>query len=70
MAFRNLPNLRPSQHSGVYPDFTNSFCGNILSILLMIGGIAMPSSLVAYEFRYENLGCVILSESEIVRDAL
>ncbi len=39
-------------------------------ILLMIGGIAMPSSLISYEFRYENLGCLILSESEIVRDAL
>ncbi len=35
-------------------------------VLLMVGGIAMPSSLIPYEFCYENLSGVILSKPEII----
>ena len=70
MAFHNLPNLRRTQYIGHPPDCENSFYGNVLLVLLMIGGIAMPSSLIPHEFCHENLSYVILSESKIIQHAI
>ena len=67
MTFHNLPNLRWTQYIDLHPDCENPFYGNVLLVLLVIGGVAMPIPLIPYEFCYEDLSGVILSEPEIIR---
>ena len=67
MTFHDFPNLRRPQDIGLHPDCENSFRGNVLLVLLMVGGVAMPNSLIPYKFCYENPSGMILSESEIIR---